>query len=150
MYGHDDQPLPGIEPLPRPFLMQAAYQRSGRLSDGNILQYVAVRPPMEQGLVPFRYVITSVDRCAGHPRAGNGTCSVSLETAATTWREGEEPLVSVGSTIFMPELNRKIYINDVAFSEGPPKIDLYTWTVNNYDYERPDGVTIWILTEDSD
>lgn len=149
-YGLDDQPLPGIESLPRPFLMQAAYQGSGHLPDGNILQYAAVRPPMEQGFVPFRYVITPADRCAGHPRAGNGTCSVPLETAATTWREGEEPVVPVGSTIFIPELNRKIRINDVALSDGPPKIDLYTGTVNNYDYERPDGATIWILTEESD
>ncbi len=149
-YGLDDQPLPSIEPLPRPFLMQTAYQGSGRLPNGNILQYAAVRPPVEQGLVPFRYLITPVDRCAGHPRAGNGTCSVPLETAATTLREGEEPLVPVGSTIFIPELNRKLRINDIALSEGPPKIDLYTGTINNYEYERPDGATIWILTEDSD
>jgi hypothetical protein len=137
-YGLNDQPLFGIDSLPRLFQMQTAYQGSGRLPDGNILQYAAVRPPVEQGLVPFRYVITPVDRCAGHPRAGNSTCSVPLETAATTWREGEVPLVPVGSTIFIPELNRKIRIIYVALSDGPAKIDLYTGTVNNYDYERPD------------
>ena len=149
-YGLDDEPLPGIEPLPRPFLMQAAYQGSGRLPNGDVVQYAAVRPPVEQGLVPFRFVITPTQRCSGHPRAGNGACSVPLETAATTWREGENPLVPVGSTIFIPELNRKIRINDVTLSDGPAKIDLYAGKVNNYDYERPDGATIWILTEDSD
>lgn len=147
-YGLDDQPLPDIEPLPRPFLMEVGYQGSGRLPDGNILQYAAVRPPMERDLVPFRYIVVAADRCGGHPRAGNGTCSVPLETGATTWQEGQEPLVPVGSTVFIPELNRKIRINDVAVSEGPPKIDLYTGTVNNYDNERPDGATIWILTEE--
>jgi len=96
--------------------------------------------------VPFRYVVTPAERCDGHPVAGNGTCSVPLKTAATTWRDGEEPLVPVGSTIFIPELNMKIRINDVALSDGPPKIDLYTGVVNNYDYERPNGATIWILT----
>lgn len=149
-YGLDDQPLPGIEPLPQRFLQQTAYQGSGRLPNGDILQYAAVRAPVEQDLVPYRYVIISAERCAGHPRAGNGTCGVPLETAATTWREGEEALVPVGSTVFIPELNRKIRINDVAFSDGPPKIDLYTGTINNYDYERPDGATIWILTQEEE
>ena len=50
----------------------------------------------------------------------------------------------------IPELNRKIYINEVSLSDAPPKIDLYTGTISNYDYERPDGATIWILTEESD
>jgi hypothetical protein len=72
---------------------------------------------------------------------------VPFKTGATTWREGEESLVPVGSTVFIAELNMKIRINDVAISDGPSKIDLYTGTVNNYDYERPDGATIWILTE---
>lgn len=147
-YGLDDQPLPGIEPLPQRFLQQTAYQGSGRLPNGEILQYAAVRPPVEKGLVPFRYLIFPAEQCAGHPRAGNGTCSVPLETAATTWREGEEPLVPIGSMIFIPELNRKIRINDVAFSDGPAKIDLYTGTVNNYDHERPNGAAIWILTQE--
>jgi hypothetical protein len=146
-YGLDDQPLASIEPLPRTFLLEAAYQGSGRLPNGDILQYAATRPPVERGLAPFRFVITSAERCAGHPLAGNGTCSVPMETAATTMREGEEPLVPVGSTIFIPELNMKIHINDITLSDGPPKIDLYTGTVNNYDHERPNGATIWILTE---
>jgi hypothetical protein len=140
--------LAGIEPLPHTFLLQTAYQGSGLLPNGDILQYAATRPPVEQGLVPFRYLITPGERCAGHPVAGNRTCSVPLETAATTWATGEEPLVPVGSTIFIPELNMKIRINDVAFSDGTPKIDLYTGTVNNYDHERPDGATIWILIEE--
>ena len=147
-YGLDDQPLAGVEPLPRTFLQETAYQGSGRLPNGDILQYAAVRPPVERGLVPFRYVITPQERCDGHPLAGNGTCSVPLQTGATTWREGEGPLVPVGSTIFIPELGMKIRINDVAVSDGPAKIDLYTGTVNNYDYERPDGASIWILVED--
>ena len=147
-YGLDDQPLANIEPLPRTFLLQTAYQGSGRLPNGDILQYAAIRPPVEQELVPFRYLITPAERCAGHPLAGNGTCSIPLETAATTWRDGADPLVPVGSTIFVPELNMKIRINDVALTDGPPKIDLYTGTVNNYDHERPDGATIWILTEE--
>ena len=147
-YGLDDEPLPGIDALPRSFLMQTAYQGSGRLPGGNILQYAAVRPAVEQGEVPFRYLITPAARCDGHPVAANRTCSVPLQTAATTWREGEDPLVPVGSTIFIPELGMKIRINDVAFSSGPPKIDLYTGTVNNYDYERPDGAEIWILEEE--
>ena len=119
------------------------------MPNGDILQYAAVRPAVERGLVAFRYLITPAGRCNGHPLAGNGTCSVPLKTAATTWGEGggEEPLVPVGSTIFIPELNMKIRINDVAISDGPPKIDLYTGTTNNYDYERPDGATIWILVE---
>lgn len=146
-YGMDDEPLMDIEALPRTFLLQTAYQGSGRLPDGNILQYGAVRPPVERGLVPVRYVITPAERCDGHPVAGNRTCSVPFKTAATTWPEGGEPLVPVGSTIFIPELNMKIRINDVAISDGPPKIDLYTGTVNNYDYERPDGAAIWILAE---
>ena len=120
------------------------------MPNGDILQFAAVRAPMARGLVPFRYVITPAERCSGHPVAGNGTCSVPLKTAATTWREGEEPLVPVGSTIFIPELNMKFRINDVAVSDGPPKIDLYTGTVNNYDYERLDGATIWILDEQED
>jgi hypothetical protein len=70
-----------------------------------------------------------------------------METAATTARVSEEPLVPVGSTIFIAELDMKVRINDIALSDGPPKIDLYTGTVNNYDHERPDGATIWILTE---
>ena len=146
-YGLDDQPLVNIEPLPRTFLMQTAYQGSGRLPNGDILQYAEVRPAVERGLVPFRYLITPAGRCEGHPLAGNGTCSVPLKTAATTWRNGEEPLVPVGSTIFIPELNMKIRINDVAISDGPSKIDLYTGTINNYDYERTDGATVWILME---
>jgi hypothetical protein len=73
---------------------------------------------------------------------------VPLKTAATTWREGEQPLVPVGSTIFISELNMKLRINDVAISDGPSKIDLYTGTLNNYDFERPDGVDIWILLEE--
>jgi len=145
-YGLGDEPLANIDPLPRTFLLRTAYQGSGRLPNGEILQYAAVRAPVEQGLVPFRYVVTPAERCDGHPVAGNGTCSVPLKTAATTWRDGEEPLVPVGSTIFIPELNMKIRINDVALSDGPPKIDLYTGVVNNYDYERPNGATIWILT----
>jgi hypothetical protein len=147
-YGLDDQPLAGVEPLSRTFLQETAYQGSGRLPNGDILQYAAVRPPVEQGLVPFRYVITPAERCDGHPVAGNRTCSIPMKTAATTWREGEGPLVPVGSTIFIPELGMKIRINDVAISDGPSKIDLYTGTVNNYDYERPDGATIWILVQE--
>jgi len=147
-YGLEDQPLADIDPLPRTFLLQTAYQGSGRLPNGDILQYAAVRPPIKGELVPFRYVITPAERCDGHPLAGNGTCSVPLKTAATTWRKGEEPLVPVGSTIFIPELKMKIRINDVAVTDGPPKIDLYTGTVNNYNYERPDGAAIWILVEE--
>jgi hypothetical protein len=147
-YGLDDQPLTGLAPLPRTFLLKAAYQGSGRLPNGDILQYAITRAPVERGLVPFRYTITPAERCGGHPLAGNGTCSVPLKTAATTWRDGQEPLVPVGSTIFIPELNMKFRINDVALSDGPPKIDLYTGTVNNYDHERPNGATIWLLTEE--
>ncbi len=146
-YGLDDTPLADVEPLPRTFLQETAYQGSGRLPNGDILQYAAVRPPVERGLVPFRYVITPKERCDGHPLAGNGTCSVPMKTGATTWREEEGPLVPVGSTIFIPELGMKIRINDVAISDGPSKIDLYTGTVNNYDYERPDGASIWILVQ---
>jgi hypothetical protein len=146
-YGLDDQPLAGIESLPQAFLLESAYQGSGRLPNGDILQYAATRPPVERGLVPLRFVITPAERCAGHPLAGNGTCSVPMETAATTARVSEEPLVPVGSTIFIAELDMKVRINDIALSDGPPKIDLYTGTVNNYDHERPDGATIWILTE---
>ena len=147
-YGLDDQPLAGVDPLPRTFLMKAAYQGSGRLPNGDILQYGATRAPVERELVPFRYTITPSERCGGHPIAGNGTCSVPLKTAATTMRDGEEPLVPVGSTIFIPELNMKFRINDVALSDGPPKIDLYTGTINNYDHERPNGAMIWLLTEE--
>lgn len=147
-YGLDDAPLPGLEPLPRAFLEQTAYQGSGRLPSGDVLQYAAVRPPVEPGLVPYRYVITPAERCGGHPVAGNRTCSVPLETAATTWREENGPLVPVGSTIFVPELDMKLRINDVAITEGPHKIDLYTGTINNYDYERPDGAAIWLLVEE--
>lgn len=147
-YGLDDQPIAGIDPLPKRFLMETAYQGSGRLPDGRVLQYAEVRPPVKRGLVPFRYLITPAERCDGHPVAGNGTCSVPFKTAATTWREGDDPLVPVGSTIFIPELDMKIRINDVAVSDGPSKIDLYTGTVNNYDYERPDGATVWVLSED--
>ena len=57
-------------------------------------------------------------------------------------------MVPVGSTIFITELNMKLRIIDVAISDGPSKIDLYTGTVNNYDYERPDGAEIWILLEE--
>jgi len=32
-----------------------------------------------------------------------------------------------------------------VFVVDSPQIDLYTGTVNNYDHERPDGATIWIL-----
>lgn len=147
-YGLDDRPLPGIEPLPRLFLQEAAYQGSGRLPNGDILQYAETRPPVERGYVPFRYIITPQEKCGGHPVAGNRTCSVPLKTAATTWREGEGPLVPVGSTIFIPELAMKLRINDVAYTDGTHKIDLYTGYVNNYDYERPDGATIWILVEE--
>lgn len=147
-YGLNDQPLPGIEPLPRRFLEQTAYQGAGRLPNGDILQYAAVRAPVERDLAPYRFVITPYSKCDGHPLAGNRTCSIPFKTAATTWREDDGYLVPVGTTIYIPELNMKLYINDVAVTDGPHKIDLYTGTLNNYDYERPNGVAVWMLVED--
>ena len=144
-YGLDDQPLPGIEPLPRQFLEQTAYQGAGKLPNGDLLEYAETRPPVKRGLAPFRYVITPHSKCDGHPLAGNMTCSVPFKTGAITYREDDGFLLPVGSTIFVPDLNMKIRINDVAVTEGPHKIDLYTGTLNNYDYERPDGAAIWIL-----
>lgn len=147
-YGLDDEPLPDLRPLPRVFLEQTAYQGSGLLPNGDLLQYATTRAPVKRGLVPYRFVITPREACDGHPRAGNETCSIPLKTAATTWQEGG-PLVPVGSRIYIVELDLKVDINDVALTEGiPHKIDLYTGFVNNYRYERPNGSDIWILVQD--
>ncbi len=147
-YGLNDQPLPGIEPLPRSFLEQTAYQGAGRLPNGDVLEYAAVRAPVERDLAPYRFVITPHNKCEGHPLAGNLTCSNPFKTAATTWREDDGYLVPVGSTIYIPDLRMKLRINDVAVTDGEHKIDLYTGTLNNYDYERPNGVAVWVLVED--
>lgn len=144
-YGPNDQPIPSLPPLPRTFLLETAYQGSGKLPNGDLLEHVETRAPVEAGLVPFRFVVTPHDKCGGFPIAGNSTCSVPFETAATTWQE-DGPLVPVGSRIYIVELGMKVIINDVALAEGiPHKIDLYTGYVNNYDYERPDGSDIWVL-----
>lgn len=146
-YAPDNQPLEGVGPLPRLFLEQVAYQGSGRMPDGNLLEYAGTAVPALPDGVPYRYVITAAAECDGYPKAGNLSCSVPYETAATTLVNGE-PFVPVGSTIFIVELNLRIYVNDTAGEMARHKIDLYTGYVNNYDYDRPNGAAIWQLVPD--
>lgn len=144
-YGPNDEPLPGLRPLPRTFLMETAYQGSGLLPNGDLLEHAETRAPVKRELVPFRFVITPQEKCDGYPIAGNSTCSIPFKTAATTWQD-DGPLVPVGSRIYIVELGLKVIVNDVALTPDiPHKIDLYTGYVNNYHYERPDGSDIWIL-----
>ncbi len=143
-YGLDDQPMNDLGLLPRSFLLETAYQGSGLLPSGDLLQYADTRTAGQPGLVPFRYLVTPKSACDGYPLAGNRTCSIPFKTAATT-SGADGPLIPVGSTIFVVELNAKIYVNDTAFSDGPPKLDLYTGYVDNYHYDRPKGASIWVL-----
>jgi RHS repeat-associated protein len=142
-YGTNNQPISGVGELPNDFLRQVAYQGSGRLENGDLIQYAGPGAPIEPGWVPYRYFITPRTLCGGYPLAGNQTCAVPYETGAVAL-EPADRLVQVGVTVFIVELNLRIRINDTGSHVAPNQIDIYTGFHNDLNLYRH-GLSVWRL-----